>query len=163
MTLKINTDQNPASIPTASASEEGLMSAADKTKLDGIVSYAASGSFIMGLSGEFDVAVDIGIPPNVVPNIIWMNGTVLYAASDTTRDWISYNLNGDREYSASQGGTFGPGGLTVNVAHGVGNVQVVLSDDVGIGGSSLIFRFIGDVGVLYYYSLAFSKLIVTNP
>lgn len=36
MSLRLNTDQNPITIPTASPSSEGLMSAADKTKLDGL-------------------------------------------------------------------------------------------------------------------------------
>lgn len=42
MTIKINTDQNPASIPTSSPTQEGLMSAADKTKLDALSSTAVA-------------------------------------------------------------------------------------------------------------------------
>lgn len=36
MSLRLNTDQNPITVPTASPSAEGLMSADDKTKLDGL-------------------------------------------------------------------------------------------------------------------------------
>lgn len=61
MSLKLNTDQNPITLPTASPTSEGLMSAADKTKLDGVSSAARVLVLVLGSDVPAPLAADVCI------------------------------------------------------------------------------------------------------
>lgn len=84
MTKQLNSTQNPIYLDNATQVEDGLMSAADKTKLDGLPVGSASQSFIFTVPGAPTEVMTVAIPVAMA--------NVNYAIQASLADVVSFVL-----------------------------------------------------------------------